>query len=187
LGESATSCASIGGKAAGCSIFISSCVLQFEKLRITLRWAPNPRSLGYNGHVADEKNELGKARPPPNNAGREVMDIKKLILIEDKEQFETELTEALGDEFDALPLEDACEDGGFPDPISVDVYDVKKTGEDENFIYATFGVSFTEEINTSCGDVTISKPRNMDCTVTIDKVLGEADFTVEKVESDWEF
>jgi hypothetical protein len=105
------------------------------------------------------------------------MDIKKLIGIKDKEQFEDKLGDELGADFECLPLEEGCEEGGYPDAESVYVYDVRRTGEDDERIYASFSVSFSEAFNTSCGDCVVEKPRDIDCRIVIDKFMEESEIS----------
>jgi hypothetical protein len=115
------------------------------------------------------------------------MDIGKLLKIKDKDRFEDVLGEELGADFEALPLGDGCEEGGYPDESSVDVCDVVKTGEDEENIYATFSVSFSEAFNTSCANCVVEKSRHMNCAIVIDKVTEEAEISVREQEREPEF
>lgn len=112
------------------------------------------------------------------------MDIKKLICTKDKEQFEDVLGDELGADFECLPLEEGCYEGGYPYAESIEVYNVKKTDEDEDRIYATFSISFSEAFNTSCADCIVEKPRHMDCTIVIDKFMEEAE--IEAIEQEYE-
>jgi hypothetical protein len=111
------------------------------------------------------------------------MYVSENLLTLDKDDLENQLQMDLEGELDELPLEDACEYGGFPDPVSVSVYDVERVFADEEELAATFSVSFTECRNTGCGDCVVEHQHNMDCRMTIDRKTCEA--TIQSIEPEY--
>jgi hypothetical protein len=115
------------------------------------------------------------------------MDIKKLIAIKDEGEFKDKLGKELEADFECLPLEEGCRDGGFPNGESVYVHNVEKTGENADYICANFSVSFSEAFNTSCADCIVEKQRDMDCSIVIDKLMEEVEISVNEIGYEPEF
>jgi hypothetical protein len=118
------------------------------------------------------------------------MNLPKLIAAYDPDytkEFEDGLQDQLGEFCEDIPLEQACEHGGYPLPEDVSVYKVESVWDDERCIYATVSVSFAETVNTTCADVTVPFQHDAKFDVSISKDGEEIEFEMVEVEHEHEF
>jgi hypothetical protein len=113
------------------------------------------------------------------------MKLTKSIPLYGTDEFADELMDELNSNADEMPTEAACEHGGYPE--YVDVYAADGIHEDEHYVYATVSIAVTEEVNTTCADVSVSFQHDMTCNLTIDKSDFSVEFEVVETEREPEF
>lgn len=112
------------------------------------------------------------------------MDLSAVIAAYGTPDFDEKLRDTLNENAMDLPLEDACEHGGWPDPEDVDVYSVANVHDVENAIYATVSIAFTESVGTTCANAQVPFHHDVTCQMKIEK-SGD-DWSVEIIEEEHE-
>jgi hypothetical protein len=141
-------------------------------------YSPQPSHAGLVALPIARRNKIGEP-------GRGVkMDIEKVVAAFGEDNFSDVLSDELSLSFERLPLETACEHGGFPDPEWFEIK-VIESSADEKAIQAKVTISFTENCNTGCGDVVVPHSHLLECNVTIPK--EGADWEIEPIQSSEEY
>lgn len=102
------------------------------------------------------------------------MKLKKSIKSWGTDNFEDELISELIENQDELPLEDSCNEGGWPDPDSISI-DIKGITHDDHFIYIEISATFDEIIPTGCADINISEDGFCQLKYKINKDTAKAE------------
>jgi len=115
------------------------------------------------------------------------MNFETLRSITDADALAVEVDRILNEQADAddLPLEAACEDGGFPSDFEVST--VRFVSCDDGALFFEVSVCFTEEVGTTCSDVTFDHPRSVDFRMEIWPELGTYETEVVEASRPEEF
>ena len=94
-----------------------------------------------------------------------------------KPDFEDAFFAELAENETSLPLEGMCKNGGYPSAEGWATFEdlkIEKLSPEE--MEGSFHVSFTEELNTSCKDITLDEKRSGRITFSLRRANGELKF-----------
>lgn len=97
------------------------------------------------------------------------MDLRAILRAGSTEEFEDLLTTELEKDGNRLPLEKACDEGGYPDLLTFSIEDLTKVEESVEQVVAKFEARFTERVVKGCDAIEDRIYRRLPCTINIDK------------------
>lgn len=105
------------------------------------------------------------------------MKVSKCLRHWGKPDFEDEFFAELSENENMLPLEGMCKNGGYPSTTDWATFeDLKLDKISPNEMAGSFCVSFTEELNTSCKDITFDERHNGRISFSLQRATGEVMF-----------
>jgi hypothetical protein len=110
------------------------------------------------------------------------MRFERALLAFGTDAFGATLRKELDEHVKELPLEKACENGGYPDDRDTNIA-IGEIEADVKEIRARVTITFTENYKSGCGDNIVPYPRVMDCHLAIDRSTGQVG--VKVVEPDY--